>query len=547
MEHLSQQLGWYQAHPTVGTGTYQDADALLSTQAARLSVDHEVADSTGTESSDDEEEISKQGIQPAIKLAASVDFSPDQSDPESNEEREEDSQVGIKMETQDEYAAMVSRDPTVFTISLGVTPAADDHRFIIRFNNERVVDGLRCMPPREIWQLVHDAIQQDPDIPNRPSSIPRITDVHQQDDGALAFKMSTEEDRDALSTNVEWARNLRETVSAGIKTYKVVFEFVKIRTMEIEEPRNRASVIDKIREENSEKIPSLNQIGALRDVMVLQDTAFKRERDDYADYILVFGSREAANAALTMGLMFRKKNRACVVYEPGTQWHQQCSHCQGHSHAAKDCQSTPLCGRCGYKHATRYCTSAKIECANCHGEHVASSKKCLRWLKAEEKAHRSYRFPAGDQQTQAPTKAEPTTTTTTPPPLPSPLQGVLEMLNEKAKIALPSPKPPKAASTMPPAAAKTQDKKMPTANAKAQPATSNAILQTIDEFRAFVAARGNGPSSKKRSRSEYVMTGALQDDGHSSKRIKREEEGPVWPIGQKDYRPPSLKLHKSDH
>ena len=497
-------------------------------------------------------------------MQGSIDFSPDQSRSEINEEGRKDSEVRVKEETEEEDAVIPSPDPTVFTISLGVPTAADDHRFTIRFNNERVVDGLRYMEPREIWHLVHDAIQQDPDIPARPSSLPRIIEVHQQIDGGLQLKFSTEEDRDTLSTNVEWARNLQDIISAGIKTYKVVFESIEIRKVEIEDSRHRASVMDKIRKENGEKIPSLSQIGAIRDVMMLQDLDVKTDRDDYADYLLVFGSRQAANAALTMGLIFLKKNRACVVYEPGTQWHQQCSHCQGHSHTAKDCQATPLCSRCGYKHETRYCTSAKFECANCHGEHAASSKKCLKWLKAEEKAHRSYRFPAEDPQTKAPTPAEPTTPTPAPSPLP--LLGTHEALSEKAKEAIPSGKTSKAGETRVPAAAKTQDKEvlddkaqaalkheqedMSIANAEAQQTAPSALLQTIDEFRAFVAARENNSSSRKRKASEYAMSGALQDrdhdHDHSEKRVKREEEGPVWLIGQKNYRPPSLKLHKSN-
>lgn len=293
------------------------------------------------------------------------------------------------------------------------------------------------------------------------------------------------------------------------------------------------------------------------------------ERDDYADYILVFGSRDAANAALKLGLTFRKKSRGCMVYEPNTQWHQQCSHCQGHSHTAKDCQSSPFCGKCGYKHATQYCTSATFECANCHGAHMASSKKCPEWLKAENKAHRSYRFPAEDSEAQAPTPKI-ATGTSLPPPM-SPLPGgqkPQETRNTKPEIALPPPKSSQTAIAMAPATLKPENNAI--SNKESQPATHNppapldpspkipidtqthpsppsALLQTIDEFRAFVAARENSKqSSKKRKEREFVMAGGLQnhDHGRDGKRVKREDEGPVWPIGQRDYRPPSLRVRR---
>ena len=88
----------------------------------------------------------------------------------------------------------------------------------------------------------------------------------------------------------------------------------------------------------------------------------------------------------------------------------------------------------------------------------------------------------------------------------------------------------------------------------------SVLLQFIDAFRAFVAARKDetsktlipsqepaqattqNPTQKKRKMEgppqqehEYMITGALQVDGYGGKRIRREkeqEEGPVWPIGQ---------------
>ncbi len=354
LDLASQHYNRYPAHSPVGTRAFQDADPILSTQVARLSVENEMADSMDDESIDNEKETSKQVAQPAIRLQGSVGFIPDQSDLESGEEKGEDCETNIKEESEDKAVALVPPDPTVFTIT-------------VRFNNKRVSDGLSHIPSREVWQLVHDAIQHDPDIPHRSSSLPRITEVLQRENKCLAFRTKTEEDLETITTNVQWARDMRDTISKGIKTHKVIFEYVKIRTMKTDSFSDRALIIDKLREENSEKIPSLNHLGAIRDVMKLQEPASKMERDDYADYILVFGSRDAANAALKLGLTFRKKSRGCMVYEPNTQWHQQCSHCQGHSHTAKDCQSSPFCGKCGYKHATQYCTSATFECANCHG------------------------------------------------------------------------------------------------------------------------------------------------------------------------------------
>ena len=112
------------------------------------------------------------------------------------------------------------------------------------------------------WQLVQDAVQEDPDILNRPSSKSRITEVYSLDDGALYFRLRTKHDLDALSTNVQWVRNFRDTVSAGIKAYRVIVKFVKNQTVELKKHNDRAeraSIINMIRGSNAEK-DTLSQI-----------------------------------------------------------------------------------------------------------------------------------------------------------------------------------------------------------------------------------------------------------------------------------------------
>ena len=533
----------YPAHSTVSTGADQDPDglelisALLSAQTTRVLID----DSADDESSDADMEVTGQAAQPEIKLQGSLDLNADENEDENKGESDQESDHGsekkIKEENIDGAEIRPPPDPAVFVISLNIPLTTDDHSFVIIFRDERVIEGLHHMPAREIWQLVRDAIHHDPDIPHRTSMLPWITDVQLQNDGCLAFMTTTQEDLDTVTTNVQWARNLRDTIQAGIRTYKVVLECVKIWTRETEAYTDRASVIDKLREENSAKIPSLNQIGAIRDVQMLQDPASKTERNGYANYILVFSSREAANAALTTGLIYRKKVRACVIYEPGTQWHQQCSNCQLHDHTAKDCQSAPVCGKCGCRHNTEYCTSATIKCANYPEAHVASSKKCLEWEMAEEKAHRSYRFPGEESDSQIPRQIEPTCTSRPRPPLSSPEgRKAQETLNQKPKTSLPSPTLSQPASNIPPAPTISDDKPQP-------PATPSALLHTIDEFITFVAPRAHTRTSRKRKASDCFMTGALQNHEHDGKRVEREEEeGPVWPIGERDYWPPSLRV-----
>ena len=235
----------------------RNTDDSLSKQVARLSVDYKTLGTSDDERPDNNRNENTRAAQPGIRLQGSVDLSADES--------EDGLRVEIKEEKKDEAKARTVPDPAVFIISLGVPSATDDHRFAILFNDKRVLDGLTIMPACEIWQLVCDTIHYDRDLPHRILASPWVTHVEKKSDGCLAFQTKTEEDLHTLTTNVQWARYLRDTISAGIKTYKVLLKKFRVRKVET------ASMINKIRERNWGKIPSLNHIGAIRDVTYLQD------------------------------------------------------------------------------------------------------------------------------------------------------------------------------------------------------------------------------------------------------------------------------------
>lgn len=307
--------------------------------------------------SGDNEDQGTQAVQPGIRLRGSLDLSADESEDDGDQEIDDSVGVEIKEEKDDEREAIAPPDPTIFTI----TPFAADqqHGFFIKFNNDRVVKNLDLLPACQLWQLVQDTIHHDPEIPSRTPMLPWITNVKLLNEKSLAFETNNKEDLDTVTTNVQWARDLRDTASAGLKTYKVRLGKFRIRKTKTEDYRDAASIIDKLRAENINNIISLQEVGAIRDVTILKDQTTEKKRQDMVDFLLVFGSREAANAALDMGMLFRNKKRACVAYSTTTEWHQECSNCQGHSHTARDCHSPPVCGRCGYKHATHFCTFAK--------------------------------------------------------------------------------------------------------------------------------------------------------------------------------------------
>ena len=507
---------------------HENDDDSSSNQLAQLSV---VSRPLGSldEKTVDSKARRVQVRQSGIRLQGSVDLSADED--ESDQKSDGDTESKIKEENYDEATARASPNPAMSTIELGVPLTADHYRFTMLFKDELIGQSLARMRPCEIWQLVCDSIDHDPDIPSRASTSPWVADVEHQNGNCLAFRTKSREDLDTLTANIQWAQDFCDTLAAGINIYRIVLEKVKIKT---DKYKGTASIIDRIRKENSSKIPSLNHIGAIRDVMMLPNPVSQTEQDEYADYILSFGSREAACTALENGLHYGNKKHACVVYSPSLQWPQRCSYSQGHVHAAQDCPSMPMCGQCGYAHETNFCISAKTDYASRHGDHRASNKEHPNWLEAEEKVCRSYGFPAGEDVSPQtwPAAKNSAALTLTPPTLPLPV----------------SSEPQDLLTTIPSIASTSQIARETTSSTD----TDSTLLQLIDEFRAFVAARQklgdqNSREQKKRKAAEveYLMSGALQSESPERKRTKtgkeKEEEGPVWPIGYADYEPPSLK------
>lgn len=574
LHSVSIQGGQHSEDMTISAPTTQGAGDSLSNQVARLSMDHEPFDTFDNQSSHQNKKISTRTAQPVKRLKDRQDPSSDEDKDKHSHECNQSIEIEVKKEQNGEANAITLPDPAGFAISLAPT-TANGHRFAILFNDERVLEALASISAREIRQLVGDALHNDPHIPNRSLARPWIIHVEQLNDGCLVLKTNSEKDVHIVTTNVQWIREIRDSVSKGIETYKAVLKDCKTRRGNTEHLKNASIFIKKVREENSAAIPSLNRIGAIRDVILLQENVSNREGKDLVQHILVFGSREAANAALEMGLSFHYTRLECVIYSPGTQWHQQCSNCQDHNHTAQKCESTPTCGNCACKHLTKYCTSANLRCANCHNKHGAQSKTCPLWLNAERKAHRSFRFAAEDSTPRTQAAAEnPATATSPPPALPLLANRTQEetpnetparhQLNSPPKMALASPNPPQ------PARSRKRKRNRPPASIKLNPkdtsstTASSALLQTIDAFRAFVAARENSntqdptphnatqnPTHRKRKllesghENESMMAGALQVDGQERKRMKRarkrEKEGPVWPIGYEGYVPPPLK------
>ena len=275
----------------------QEVDESSSNQTARRSNNYKTLGISDNGSSELKEIHSTRATLPGVRLQGSLDLSGDNGVRAGLQGSEDDIELELKEEIGNEGEATTLADPAVFTISFSVPFTGADDRFAILFNDKRLVFGLASMSAREIWQVVRDAIHHDPSIPHRSVQRPWITEMRQLPDGSLACQTESKEDLHIITTNVQWARTIRDTVSAGVETYKLLLKGRKIRRLKkmmTEDKIDTAKIMNTIRRENSAAIPSLNQVGAIRDVVVLEEPGSERQPKDYTQHVLILGSREAA-------------------------------------------------------------------------------------------------------------------------------------------------------------------------------------------------------------------------------------------------------------
>lgn len=233
----------------------QEVDESSSNQTARRSNNYKTLGTSDNGSSELKEIHSTRATLPGVRLQGSLDLSDDNGVREGPQGSEDDTTLELKEEIGNEGEATTLADPAVFTISFSVPnysvpfTAADD-RFTILFNDKRVVFGLASMSAREIWQVVRHAIHRDPSIPHRSVQRPWITELRQLPDGSLACQTESKEDLRIITTNVQWARTIRDTVSAGVETYELLLggrKSRRLKKMMTEDKIDTAKIMNTIR------------------------------------------------------------------------------------------------------------------------------------------------------------------------------------------------------------------------------------------------------------------------------------------------------------
>ena len=65
----------------------------------------------------------------------------------------------------------------------------------------------------------------------------------------------------------------------------------------------------------------------------------------------------------------------------------QCWNCQNFGHISKNCRSQPACVKCGskgHRKSDNRCGTRRVRCANCEGDHPASYRGCVAFLREKE-------------------------------------------------------------------------------------------------------------------------------------------------------------------
>ena len=204
-----------------------------------------------------------------------------------------------------------------------------------------------------------------------PDSI-HLSEPRLVEDGNVMFGADTDsQDLFNAAPIAAWNAEFEVGLSLKVPTYKIVWDGVETKCMDITTRERKAHVIHELVGCNKSRLSSLHDNFDIIDIFWTPHRGFKRCTSLWID----FSNRQLANEVLQKGLAWHgaiyKGQVACDDSRL-----TQCSRCQVYGHSVDRCSAPECCGRCAKAHLTKYCTSRHQQCAACGGQHRAKSTKC---------------------------------------------------------------------------------------------------------------------------------------------------------------------------
>lgn len=266
-------------------------------------------------------------------------------------------QVGARKSTS--YAKVAEAEPTAIqTTKLQQENQVHKKTIRIKMNNPEISIENKRSSPVALATKVNKAIQ---DLSISQTNIGAAKALRTT--GDIEIIAANQEEAEKLCKDQRWTKELAATAQVKTRTFGVIIKGVAIQDLQGDQQQMK-SQLQKENEHTTQIDPYW--VGYLHK---------PREQDRRIPLVIELQDVKQANQVIQNGIFIGAVWYSGEVYNRRCRL-TQCFKCWRYGHLAAVCPHEERCGKCSGGHNHQTCSSQRLECTGCGGEHEARSKLC---------------------------------------------------------------------------------------------------------------------------------------------------------------------------
>ena len=260
---------------------------------------------------------------------------------------------------------------SVATVNNGF--AAAFSRFItFEIKHQVTVNRLVLATSQEILDHLYRSLQKIIATCGSLVDFIHLSEPRLVDDGNIMFRADTNsQDLFNPAPINAWEVEFEAGLSPEVPTYKVVWNNIESKCMNITTRKRKAEVIQKLVGFNKHRLSLLHSDFDIIDLSWIPHAGVQR----LASLLIEFTNRQLANEVLQQGYAWQGKIQTCQMVDSASGL-TRCNRCQAYGHSVVQCSAPHSCGKCAQAHPTIDCKSPHRQCAACGGQHQAKNNNC---------------------------------------------------------------------------------------------------------------------------------------------------------------------------
>ena len=238
--------------------------------------------------------------------------------------------------------------------------------------HQATVNRLTLATTQEILHHLYRSLEKITATQENLADLIHLSEPRLVDDGDVIFRADTDsQDLFRLAPINAWEAEFKTSLRPKVPTFRLAWDHVKIKSMNIATRKSKADIIHKLVSCNKDRLSSLHGDFDIIDLSWTPHSGRQRS----TSLLIEFSNRQLANEVLQQGFAWQGGIHRCHMAR-GASRLTQCSRCQVYGHPAERCSAPYCCGKCAEAHPTKGCTSPNHQCAACGGQHQAKNHKC---------------------------------------------------------------------------------------------------------------------------------------------------------------------------